>query len=76
VLGLATAMADEKPKSGTGGAPAAANPLITETTETSCHGTNVDFLDTPSEAATKAKKEEKLVFILHVSGNFEDPKFT
>jgi hypothetical protein len=50
--------------------------LITETTETSCHGTNVDFLDTPSEAATKAKKEEKLVFILHVSGNFEDPKFT
>jgi hypothetical protein len=73
VLGLATAMADEKPKSG---APIAASPLIAETTETSCHGTNVDFLDTPSEAATKAKKEEKLVFILHVSGNFEDPKFT
>ena len=55
---------------------AVTSPLITETTETSCHGTNVDFLDTPSDAAKKAKKEQKLVFILHVSGNFEDPKFT
>ena len=71
VLGLTTATADEKPKSG-----APASPLITETTETSCHGTNVEFLDTPSDAAKKAKKEQKLVFILHVSGNFEDPKFT
>ena len=73
VLGLATAMADEKPKSG---APIAASPLFAEATETSCHGTNVDFLDSPSEAATKAKKEEKLVFVLHVSGHFEDPRFT
>jgi hypothetical protein len=39
-------------------------------------GTTIDFLDTPSEAARKAKKEEKLVFVLHVSGNFEDPRFT
>jgi len=31
---------------------------------------------TPSEAAAKAKAEEKLVFVLHVSGHFEDPKFT
>jgi len=40
------------------------------------HGTNVDFFDTPSEAAAKAKKQQKLVFVLHVSGNFEDPRFT
>lgn len=40
------------------------------------HGTAVEFLDTPSEAARKALKEEKLVFVLHVSGNFEDPRFT
>lgn len=40
------------------------------------HGTTVEFLDTPSEAARKALKEEKLVFVLHVSGNFEDPRFT
>jgi hypothetical protein len=56
--------------------PPAIGPLLTEAMETSCHGTTVDFLDTPSEAAKRAKKEEKLVFILHVSGNFEDPKFT
>jgi hypothetical protein len=42
----------------------------------SAHGTTIDFLDTPSEAAKQAKKEDKLVFILHVSGNFEDPRYT
>ena len=39
-------------------------------------GTSVQFVDTPSAAATQAKKEQKLVFVLHVSGYFEDPKFT
>ena len=41
-----------------------------------CHGTTINFVDSPSEAARKAKKEEKLVFVLHVSGHFEDPRFT
>ena len=40
------------------------------------HGTTVDFVDTPGDAATQAKKEGKLVFVLHVSGHFEDPRFT
>ncbi len=40
------------------------------------HNTQVDFFDTPSEAATQAKKDGKLVFVLHISGYFEDPKFT
>jgi hypothetical protein len=40
------------------------------------HGTRIDFVDTPSQAAKIAKKEQKLVFVLHVSGNFEDPRFT
>jgi hypothetical protein len=40
------------------------------------HGTKVEFVDTPKEAAAQAKKQEKLVFVLHVSGNFEDPRFT
>jgi hypothetical protein len=40
------------------------------------HGTAVRFLDTPSAAARQALKEEKLVFVLHVSGNFEDPRTT
>ena len=39
-------------------------------------GTHVEFVSTPSEAPRQAKKEEKLVFVLHVSGNFENPRFT
>lgn len=42
----------------------------------SAHGTSIDFYDTPNDAARQAKKDGKLVFILHVSGNFEDPRFT
>lgn len=44
--------------------------------ECSSHGTTIEFVDTPTDAAKQAKKEEKLVFVLHVSGNFEDPRFT
>jgi hypothetical protein len=40
------------------------------------HGTTIDFVDTPNEAAKQAKKTGKLVFVLHVSGHFEDPRFT
>ncbi|HWG47287.1 MAG TPA: hypothetical protein VN688_31280 [Gemmataceae bacterium] len=52
--------------------------VITDKTAATCgsHGTQVDFVDTPSQAAKIAKKEQKLVFVLHVSGNFEDPRFT
>lgn len=41
-----------------------------------CFGTAIQFVDSPKEAAARAKKDEKLVMILHVSGNFEDPRFT
>jgi hypothetical protein len=40
------------------------------------HGTKIDFYKSPTEAAAAAKKEEKLVLVLHVSGLFEDPKLT
>ena len=40
------------------------------------YGTSVQWSGSPSEAASKAKAGEKLVFVLHVSGHFEDPKFT
>ncbi len=44
---------------------------------TTCgHGTKIDFLDNPKEAAALAKKQEKLVMVLHVSGHFEDPGLT
>ena len=40
------------------------------------YGTSVHFVKTPSEAARQALKEEKLVFVLHLSGIFEDPTLT
>ena len=40
------------------------------------YGTSVNFEKTPSDAARKALKEEKLVLVLHVSGDFEDSEFT
>lgn len=41
-----------------------------------CYGTKINFKDTPKLAAAAAKDREKLVLILHVSGHFEDPRFT
>jgi hypothetical protein len=62
------------------GAPAAANPpgSVLKPAETTCggFGTAVEFVKTPSEAARLAIKQEKLVFVLHVSGLFENPDFT
>jgi len=60
------------------GKPAAPDSPFAEGTPTRCgsYGTTVEFVDSPAEAAKLAKKEGKLVFVLHVSGNFEDPRFT
>jgi len=55
-----------------GGAAAAAAPLDAGNE----YGTTVHFERTPSDAARKALKEEKLVMVLHVSGDFENPEFT
>ena len=44
--------------------------------ETCGHGTKLDFVDSPRQAASIAKKEQKLVLVLHVSGHFEDPGLT
>jgi hypothetical protein len=40
------------------------------------YGTRVEFEKSPTAAATRAAKEEKLVLVLHISGLFEDPDFT
>jgi hypothetical protein len=40
------------------------------------YGTTVDFVDSPSDAAKQAAKEQKLVLVLHVSGQFEDSGLT
>lgn len=62
-----------------GGAAAAKTPVKTPPAKTSScgeYGTSVNFEDSPAEAAKQAKKDEKLVMVLHVSGHFEDPRFT
>ena len=62
------------------GAPAGATPpgSVPKAPETSCgnYGTSVQFVNNPAEAARQARRQDKLVFLLHVSGNFEDAKFT
>ena len=40
------------------------------------YGTSIQFEKSPSDAAKKALKDEKLVMVLHISGYFEDPDFT
>ena len=40
------------------------------------HGTAITFFSTPAEAAAQAKKDQKLVMVLHISGHFENPEFT
>ena len=38
--------------------------------------TALTWAKSPAEAADLASREGKLVFLIHVSGNFEDPGFT
>ena len=40
------------------------------------YGTAVRFAKSPTVAMERAKKENKLVFVLHLSGNLEDDGFT
>jgi hypothetical protein len=75
LLGLGMAMGGEL-KGVAAKGPQPKPPAKAEGDTCGAFGTSVEFYDTPTEAARKAKKEEKLVFVLHVSGNFEDPRFT
>jgi len=61
---------------GTASAGKPSSPAQAEKPACGSHGTSIDFVDTPNDAAKQAKKEGKLVFVLHVSGHFEDPRFT
>jgi hypothetical protein len=42
----------------------------------STYGTAIKFNSNPLQAADEANKEKKLLFVLHISGNFEDDRFT
>jgi hypothetical protein len=59
-----------------GNVSAAPPPSPGQEEKPACHGTALTFMSTPKEAAEMARKEKKLVFVLHVSGYFEDPDFT
>jgi hypothetical protein len=39
-------------------------------------GTSVEFISNPTLAGEHAREDRKLLFLLHVSGDFEDPGFT
>jgi hypothetical protein len=56
--------------------PAAQYPCPRTCTADTTYGTAVNFFATPEEAAREARKNHKLTYLLHISGNFEDADFT
>jgi hypothetical protein len=40
------------------------------------YGTNVVFMNNPAAASESARRDDKLLFVMHISGNFEDSCFT
>jgi hypothetical protein len=50
--------------------------LVAPPTTTESLGTSLRWTDTPADAYRLAKQQHKLVFLIHVSGNFEIPGFT
>ena len=59
--------------------PADTRPVIEEDdTALACErfGTKVDFVRSQSAAFRQAARDRKLVMVLHLAGNFEDPGFT
>jgi len=61
---------------GFGGPAVGKSPAVKNEATCGEYGTSVHFEDTPADAARRAKKDEKLVMVLHVSGHFENPAFT
>jgi hypothetical protein len=58
------------------GLPASERPVAGREPRGELHGTAVAFARSPAEAARQALDERKLLFTLHLSGNFEEPGFT
>jgi hypothetical protein len=53
-------------------------PVPVPTTPAKCErfGTAIDFVRSPALAFPLAAREQKLVMVLHLAGNFDDPGFT
>src|SRR5262245_51797068 len=75
-LTIASAAKPNSPRAAAAGIakPRRQEPLIGPDKET--FGTAVQFERNLAEAMDLAKRARKLVFVLHVSGNFEDQEFT
>ena len=57
--------------------PAAApEPVVADPPRCERFGTAIDFVRSPSIAYERAAREQKLVLMLHLAGQFEDPGFT
>jgi hypothetical protein len=56
--------------------PTSVVPGVPTTCQGENYGTAVTFLNNPKEASREAQREQKLLFVLHISGNFEDSQFT
>jgi len=53
-----------------------ADPALTVPAARETFGTAVTFMRSRAEASRVAAQEDKLTFVLHVSGNFEEARFT
>jgi hypothetical protein len=74
---MATLLAEQsQPSEEALATPAAQYPCPRTCTADTTYGTAVNFLATPAKAASEARKSNKLTFLLHISGNFEDSGFT
>jgi len=51
-------------------------PTVAPSRGTGSFGTCVEFVNNPVQASQKALQEQKLLFTVHISGNFEDSHFT
>lgn len=54
----------------------APNPVFVNPRPANRLGTQLDWAMTPADAYRSAEQDQKLVFMIHVSGNFEIPGFT
>ncbi len=50
--------------------------MLTLLTLLQCHGTSIEWEKSVVEARRRAQREGKLVLLLHVSGQFDNPYLT
>jgi hypothetical protein len=69
-------LARESPAEESPSPAAAPEPVVADPPRFERFGTAIDFVRSPSIAYERAAREQKLVMMLHLAGQFEDPGFT